>query len=64
YELARGDNFKALECYMNETDASEEAMREHVRQMVHEIWKRMNKDVFEDYPYSGFEPFLGACLKL
>nr|AXY92167.1 terpene synthase 2 [Rhodomyrtus tomentosa] len=64
YELARGDNFKALECYMNETGASEEATREHVRNMVHEAWKQMNKDVFEDYPFPGFGPFLGACLNL
>ncbi|XP_056171683.1 (+)-alpha-terpineol synthase-like [Syzygium oleosum] len=64
YELARGDNFKALECYINETGASEEATREHVRHLVRETWKRMNKDVFEDYPFPGFAPFLGACLNL
>ncbi|KAI6667959.1 hypothetical protein NL676_007030 [Syzygium grande] len=64
YELAQGDNFKALECYMNETSASEEATREHVRHLVHETWKRINNDVFEDYPFPGFGPFLGACLNL
>nr|WNI01951.1 terpene synthase [Psidium guajava] len=64
YELARGDNFKAMECYMNETGASEEATREHVRKLVHETWKKMNRDVFEDYPFPGFGPFLGACLNL
>ncbi|XP_048127387.1 beta-bisabolene synthase-like [Rhodamnia argentea] len=64
YELARGDNFKALKCFMNETGASEEAAREHMRHLVHETWKRMNKGVFEDYPFPGFGPFLGACLNL
>ncbi|KAF8016673.1 hypothetical protein BT93_H2023 [Corymbia citriodora subsp. variegata] len=64
YELARGDNFKALECYMNETGASEEAAREHVRQMVRETWKSMNRDVFEDHPFPEFGPFLSACLNL
>ncbi|KAF7848013.1 hypothetical protein BT93_L2367 [Corymbia citriodora subsp. variegata] len=64
YELARGDNFKALECYMNEAGASEEAAREHIRHMVRENWKRMNEVVFEDYPIPGFGPFLGACLNL
>nr|WNI01948.1 terpene synthase [Psidium guajava] len=64
YELARGDNFKALECFMTETGASEEAAREHIRCLVRETWKRMNKDVFEDYPFPGFGPFLGACLNL
>ncbi|KAF8043189.1 hypothetical protein BT93_A1510 [Corymbia citriodora subsp. variegata] len=64
YELARGDNFKALECFMNETGASEEAARQHIRQQVHKTWKTMNRDVFGDYPFTGFRPFLGACLNL
>ncbi|XP_010039959.2 monoterpene synthase-like [Eucalyptus grandis] len=64
HELARGDNSKALECYMNESGASEEVAREHIRHLVRNIWKKMNKDVFEDYPFSGFGPFLGACLNL
>ncbi|KAF7849930.1 hypothetical protein BT93_L0113 [Corymbia citriodora subsp. variegata] len=62
HELARGDNFKALECYMNETSDSEEAAREHVRHMLRKTWKRMNKYVLVDYPFPGFGPFLGACL--
>ncbi|XP_010051295.1 myrcene synthase, chloroplastic-like isoform X3 [Eucalyptus grandis] len=64
YELARGDNFKALECYMNETGASTEAAQQHIKHLVRETWKTMNKDVFEDYPFPGFKPFLGACLNL
>nr|BAG82825.1 linalool synthase [Backhousia citriodora] len=64
HELARGDNSKALECYMNETGASEEIAREHIRHLVRETWKKMNKEVFEDYPFSGFGPFLSACLNL
>ncbi|KAI6697510.1 hypothetical protein NL676_017629 [Syzygium grande] len=64
HELARGDNYKALECYMNETGALEEAAREHVRHLVRETWKRMNKEVFEDYPFPGFGPFLSACSNL
>ncbi|KAF7850002.1 hypothetical protein BT93_L0029 [Corymbia citriodora subsp. variegata] len=49
---------------MNETGASEEAAREHIRHLVRETWKKMNGEVFEDYPLSGFGPFLGACLNL
>nr|WNI01949.1 terpene synthase [Psidium guajava] len=64
HELERGDNVKTLECYMKETGASEEVAREHIRNLVRETWKRMNRDVFEDYPYPGFRPFLGACLNL
>ncbi|KAI6668948.1 hypothetical protein NL676_003833 [Syzygium grande] len=62
YELARGDNLKALECYLNETGASKEVVRGHIENLVRETWKRMNKDAFDDYPFSGLEPFLGACL--
>ncbi|XP_056177481.1 beta-bisabolene synthase-like [Syzygium oleosum] len=64
HELARGDNYKALECYMNETGALEEAAREHIRHLVRETWKRMNKEVFEDYTFPGFGPFLSACSNL
>ncbi|XP_039159108.1 beta-bisabolene synthase-like [Eucalyptus grandis] len=62
HEVARGDNLKALECYMNETGASEEAAREHIMHMVREAWKWMNRAVFEDYRIPGLGPFLGACV--
>ncbi|XP_030462407.1 (+)-alpha-terpineol synthase-like [Syzygium oleosum] len=64
YELAQGDNFKALKCYMNETGASEEAAQEHIRHLVRETWKRMNRAVFENNLYPGFGPFLNAGLNL
>ncbi|KAK9285511.1 hypothetical protein L1049_024705 [Liquidambar formosana] len=57
-ELARGDNLKAVQCYMNETGASEEVARQHVNFLIQETWKTMNKDVFKDYPFS--EPFLSS----
>lgn len=53
---------KALECYLNEAGASEEVARGHIENLVRETWKRMNEDAFDDYPSSGLEPFLGACL--
>ncbi|KAA8524537.1 hypothetical protein F0562_010960 [Nyssa sinensis] len=58
YELARGDNLKSIQCYMNETGASEEAAREYISSLVHKTWKTMNKEMFECYPFS--EPFLSA----
>ncbi|KAA8524544.1 hypothetical protein F0562_010967 [Nyssa sinensis] len=42
-ELARGDNLKSIQCYMNETGASEEAAREYISSLVHKTWKTMNK---------------------
>ncbi|XP_048127803.1 beta-bisabolene synthase-like [Rhodamnia argentea] len=61
-ELARGDNFKSLHCYMNETGASEEATRHHLKNLVRKAWKQMNEDVIGANPCPG--PFLGACLNL
>ncbi|KAL3617316.1 hypothetical protein CASFOL_038861 [Castilleja foliolosa] len=43
-EMNRGDVPKAIECYMNETGASVEEAREHVRFMINETWKEMNKE--------------------
>uniref|UniRef100_A0A7N0V788 Terpene synthase metal-binding domain-containing protein n=1 Tax=Kalanchoe fedtschenkoi TaxID=63787 RepID=A0A7N0V788_KALFE len=47
-EMARGDTPKAIQCYMNDTGASEEAAREHVESLVREAWKKLNKCVMEE----------------
>ncbi|CAK9187064.1 unnamed protein product [Ilex paraguariensis] len=57
-ELARGDILKAVQCYMNETGASEEVAREYINNLVHEIWKKINRDMLNHCPFS--EPFLSA----
>ncbi|XP_010417167.1 PREDICTED: tricyclene synthase, chloroplastic-like [Camelina sativa] len=41
-ELARGDVHKSIQCYMNETGASEEKASSHVRQMINDLWDEMN----------------------
>ncbi|KAF2531307.1 hypothetical protein F2Q70_00031873 [Brassica cretica] len=41
-ELARGDVLKSVQCYMNETGASEEEARAHVQQMISDGWNEMN----------------------
>ncbi|KAL8091731.1 beta-bisabolene synthase-like [Apium graveolens] len=58
HELARGDNLKAVQCYMNDTGASEEVSRKHVESLVYETWKILNKDLVGSYPFS--EPFVSA----
>nr|AIO10970.1 limonene synthase [Eleutherococcus trifoliatus] len=55
-ELARGDSLKAVQCYMNDTGATEEVAREHIKSLVHETWKTLNKDMLGSYPFSE------ACL--
>ncbi|KAK6919441.1 Terpene synthase, metal-binding domain [Dillenia turbinata] len=61
-ELARGDIVKSIQCYMNDTGASEEKAREYINGLVHQTWKTLNKDMFRDYPFE--EPFISACPNL
>ncbi|KDP25964.1 hypothetical protein JCGZ_22993 [Jatropha curcas] len=58
YELARGHNLKAVQCYMNERGVLEEVGRQHMSDIVHKTWKTMNEAMVGDYPFS--EPFLSA----
>ncbi|KAL2476850.1 Beta-myrcene/(E)-beta-ocimene synthase 2 [Forsythia ovata] len=51
-ELKRGDVPKSIQCYMNETGASEDDARKHVRFLISETWKKMNKDGGADCPFS------------
>ncbi|XP_065875355.1 terpene synthase 10-like [Euphorbia lathyris] len=49
-ELKRGDVPKSIQCYMNESGASEEEARQHIRSLIRETWKKMNKQGREDSP--------------
>ncbi|KAI5440775.1 hypothetical protein KIW84_010302 [Lathyrus oleraceus] len=42
-ENEQGDIPKSIQCYMNETGASETEAREHVKSMIITVWKKMNK---------------------
>uniref|UniRef100_A0A7N2MKM7 Uncharacterized protein n=1 Tax=Quercus lobata TaxID=97700 RepID=A0A7N2MKM7_QUELO len=43
-ELERGDVPKSIQCYMNETGASEEDAREYIRYLISKTWKKMNEE--------------------
>ncbi|XP_059433979.1 myrcene synthase, chloroplastic-like [Corylus avellana] len=43
-ELERGDVPKSIQCYMNETGATEEDAREYIRSLIGTTWKKMNKE--------------------
>ncbi|XP_010417166.1 PREDICTED: tricyclene synthase, chloroplastic isoform X2 [Camelina sativa] len=43
-ELARGDVYKSIQCYMNETGASEEKACLYLRQMIQDLWDEMNNE--------------------
>ncbi|KAF3445381.1 hypothetical protein FNV43_RR10557 [Rhamnella rubrinervis] len=50
-EIQRGDNPKSIQCYMKETGASEADAREHIKLLIDETWKKLNKYKKEN---SGF----------
>ncbi|KAI4331063.1 hypothetical protein MLD38_029288 [Melastoma candidum] len=62
YEMARGDNFKAVQCYQNPHRISVEEAREAIWSMVEEAWKNMNQLEFEEYPSFASKDYLNACL--
>ncbi|XP_077250101.1 alpha-terpineol synthase, chloroplastic-like [Tasmannia lanceolata] len=59
-ELERGDVSKSIQCYMHETGATEEVAREHIRGLINDLWKKLNKETLSCTPLS--EPFISAAL--
>ncbi|KAG6437970.1 hypothetical protein SASPL_102901 [Salvia splendens] len=51
FELKRGDVQKAVQCYMNDTNASEKEAKEHVMSMLRESWKEMNTAMAAGHPF-------------
>ncbi|XP_030935776.1 myrcene synthase, chloroplastic-like [Quercus lobata] len=51
-EIKRGDVPKSIQCYMNETGASEEDAREYIRCMISATWKKMNEVRVASSPFS------------
>ncbi|XXG62955.1 hypothetical protein AAC387_Pa05g1238 [Persea americana] len=43
-ELKRGDAPKSIQCYMYASNASEADARKHIRGLIDETWKKMNKE--------------------
>ncbi|KAL1534411.1 1,8-cineole synthase, chloroplastic [Salvia divinorum] len=60
-EVERGDVPKSVQCYMNENNASEEEARKHVRSLIKQTWKTMNKEMI-DPPFSTC--FVEVCANL
>ncbi|XP_030936303.1 myrcene synthase, chloroplastic-like [Quercus lobata] len=52
FELERGDVPKSIQCYMNETGASEEDAYEYIRCLISAIWKKINEERAETSPFS------------
>ncbi|KAJ0232440.1 Terpene synthase [Hirschfeldia incana] len=63
-ELARGDVLKSIQCYMNETGASEEKARVHVRQIINDMWDEMNYEKMKSRSSLISEDFAEAIMNL
>ncbi|KAF8409457.1 hypothetical protein HHK36_005533 [Tetracentron sinense] len=61
-ELQRGDVPKSIQCYMNETGASEQEAREHIRVLIRDAWKKLNEDRVADSPFH--QTFIEAAVNL
>ncbi|XP_042487129.1 alpha-terpineol synthase, chloroplastic-like [Macadamia integrifolia] len=56
-ELERGDVLKSMQSYMQQTGASEDVARKHIKNMISETWKKVNNDLYTN----GFllpQPFI------
>ncbi|KAM4085183.1 hypothetical protein ACJW30_10G007800 [Castanea mollissima] len=50
-ELKRGDVPKSIQCYMNETGASEKYAREYVKALISTAWKKVNEERVASSPF-------------
>ncbi|KFK32671.1 hypothetical protein AALP_AA6G273700 [Arabis alpina] len=63
-ELKRGDVLKSLQCYMNETGASEEEACTYVQQMISDTWNEMNYEMISHDSSSLPWGFVEAAINL
>jgi (-)-alpha-terpineol synthase len=61
-ELERGDVPKSVQCYMNETGASEKDAREYIRCLIMVTWKKMNEERATTSPFS--QTFIEIAMNL
>ncbi|KAF6147819.1 hypothetical protein GIB67_014399 [Kingdonia uniflora] len=61
-ELEKGDVPKSIQCYMQDTGASEETAREHIQELIGKTWKKMNKECIVCSPFP--QSFISATLGL
>ncbi|CAK9177780.1 unnamed protein product [Ilex paraguariensis] len=61
-EMKRGDVPKSIQRYMNQTGASKEEARKHIRFLIRETRKKMNVARVADSPFS--QTFIGMAVNL
>lgn len=47
-EAERGDNLKAVQCYMNDEGVNEEVARKYIIHLVEEGWKKFNAEMLAE----------------
>ena len=62
FELEKGNVPTSIYCYMNEFGASEAEARQHIKFVIDETWKQMNKDRVENSTFS--HTFMDICTNL
>ncbi|KAI3961565.1 hypothetical protein MKW92_032759 [Papaver armeniacum] len=50
-EIKRGEAASSIYCYMQETNVSENDAREHIKGLIMETWKEMNRFLFDSSPF-------------
>lgn len=61
-ELKRGDVPKSIQCHMHQTGASQEETCEHIKYLIGDSWKKMNKEQSKDSPFSRI--FIGIAMNV
>ncbi|KAF8377063.1 hypothetical protein HHK36_030436 [Tetracentron sinense] len=61
-ELERGDVPKSIQCYMHESGNSEEIAREHIKHLLRDTLKKMNKDRVSSSPFP--QPFISVAVNV
>ncbi|KAG6642222.1 hypothetical protein CIPAW_09G127800 [Carya illinoinensis] len=51
FSFERGDNPKSIQCYMNDTGASEEDAREYIWNLISATWKKYNEELAASSPF-------------
>ncbi|PNS89772.2 hypothetical protein POPTR_019G023000v4 [Populus trichocarpa] len=61
-EIKRGDVSKSIQCYMHETQASEEEARDHIKKLISNAWKKLNASQFSNPHIS--QTIIGVAVNL
>ncbi|KAF2284872.1 hypothetical protein GH714_031676 [Hevea brasiliensis] len=61
-ELERGETANSIVCYMNDNGLSEELASKQMRNLIDEIWKKMNKERVENSIFA--KPFIETAFNL